>query len=157
MKTYARLNNGTIEFAPAVMRRDKKTIIGYNLEKNEEMLLTDGYKILADCEKNNDGRAYDLSWSEDDTYIYKKWVPHVYGDAELESIRNRLYGEISDKILAKVQRGAAEPEEYIRAVAQIKHEHRYSDESARTYNDFFNEAARMWNEVNADRPVSLRE
>lgn len=157
MKTYAKLNNGVIEFAPSILREKKRIVIGYNLEKNERNLFADGYKVLIDREKNNDGQLYDLSWIEDENFIYKTWVKHVYTDFELEGIRNRLYGEISDPILMKVQRGAEKPETYIKAVAQIKFDNKYSDEQEKNLDDFFLEAAKLWNEVNPNNMIELNQ
>lgn len=156
MKSYVKLiDKNRIEFAPSVLEKDKFMMVGYNMETNEEMLLKDGYKILVDNACKKDGKTYDEHFTEDKKIITRNWVEHIFSDWEIENIRNDRYENYSDKILVRVQRGAVEPKEYIAAVARIKSENKYSYEAEYSYEDYYNEAARMWNEANPSRMVEI--
>lgn len=158
MKNYVKLiDKNKIEFAPSVLEKNKFMMVGYNMETNEEMLFKDGYKILVETPRIMDGKVYDEHFIEDEMTITRIWVEHIFSDWEIENIRNDLYENSSDKILVRVQRGSVDPKEYIAAVAKIKFEHKYSYEEDVSYNDYYNEAARLWNEANPGRMIKIVE
>lgn len=157
MKTYVKRDaDGEIEFAPNAKKKGTKLILGYNMERNEPMLLADGYKIFERQPRPDDGKPYERLLVETDTTLSETWVEHEVTDDEREAMRQRLFNDISDPLFVQVQRGVASAEEYIRVIAEIKFENRYSNEQNRSFDDYFNEAAVLWNESNPDKIVALK-
>lgn len=157
MKNYVKKDaNGEIEFAPHIKRKGNKLIIGYNLERNEKQLLADGYRIYQENPRPQDGKIYECTLEEDAAFLREKWIEHDITDIEREKIRQRLFSEISDPLFIQVQRGALAADEYITAVAQIKFSNRYSDEQQKTFEDFFTEAANLWNKCHPEMLVSVK-
>lgn len=157
MKNYVKKDiNGQIEFAPHIKRKGSKLIIGYNLERNEKQLLADGYLIYQENPRPQDGKIYERILEEDATFLRENWIEHEITDLEREKIRQQLFNEISDPLFVQVQRGVLAAEEYINAVAQIKFSNRYSDEQQKTFEDFFNEAANLWNNCHPEMIVNMK-
>ncbi len=157
MKNYVKKNtDGSLEFAPHVKRNGSRLTIGYNLVKNEKQLLADGYRIYIETPRPQDGKIYERVLEETDTELREKWLEHHLSDLELEQKRHKMFNEISDPLFIQVQRGALDAEEYIRAVAEIKYENRYSNEQNKSFDDFFNEAAGQWNNCHPDMPVAVK-
>ena len=157
MKRYVKQDaKGAIEFAPNFVNKEHKLILGYNNEANEKMLLEDGYLIFENTPVPKDGKIYDKKIVVSENKLRYEWIEHIADDEEISAKRNKLFEEISDHLFVKVMRGVSKPEEYIGAIAEIKFENRYNGEKYRTYIDFYNEAAKLWNDCHPQMQVNLK-
>jgi len=91
MTLYAKLTNGVLHYAPS----STDHILGYNLESNRDMMLSDGYKpviMLKNKDKFTDCEGYySFEFIETETAIKEQAVYHPFGYAEL---RQKAYPEM---------------------------------------------------------------
>lgn len=87
---YAKLINGTIEFAPKKIKQDESTI--YN--PPVEMLLQKGYKPIIETPmpEPEEGYYYELSYKDEGEQIVYVWTL-VKAEPSAEEIINILTGE----------------------------------------------------------------
>ena len=109
--SYAKLNDGVIEFAP----KNKDGIMNYNLA--EDLLLEEGYKPVIESDKPQNARLYKISYSEDENNICEQ-IDYLETqqefekrqlNTELQYMIENLEREINDIDIKRI-RAVCEPE-----------------------------------------------
>lgn len=126
MSHYVKLIDGELEYPPV----NKGSIANYNLDS--DLLIKDGYKELIETEIPQNGRLYEITYTEDDKYIYSN-ISYLESEDEFNKrIKNT---DIENEIKALEEQISNIDLKRIRAICEPEIKDKATGE---TWLDFYN-------------------